>query len=434
MTPRRSLLWAALGISLMALSAAFYPALHEFWWALFWVVVGVVLLDAMLARRVPELMISRALRHGIPVGVWSKVGLTLENTGPRPLWLSLHDHHPPGFDSEAMPCSLNLPAHGSGRVEYRVKPRRRGDAEFRGCDVIAASPLGFWRKRHFYPLAESVKVFPDFQEIGRYALLATDHRLSQMGVRRRQRRGQGNDFHQLREYRAGDALRQIDWKASSRYRKLISKEYQDERDQQVLFLLDCGRRMRHEEAGRVHLDQALNALLLLAHVASQQGDAVGLLTFGGADRWLPPRKGSGVVRELLLRTYDLAAGADAADFLLAAKQLMSLQQRRALVVLMTNTRDEDHADLVAAIQLLKRRHLVVVANLRESILDEVLERPVSDLDAALEFHTVNAYLESRRKSLESLRHQGVLILDLQAPQLPVALVNGYLMIKASGSL
>jgi uncharacterized protein (DUF58 family) len=434
MTPSRSLLWATLGVSLPALPAAFYPALHELWLVLFWLLCGVLLLDALLVRRTPNITFSRTLRHSIPVGVWSKVGLRLDNPGARPLRLWLHDHHPGGFECEGMPAALDLPAHSAGCVEYRVKPRRRGDAAFSGCDLIVASPLGFWHRRHFHALAEGVKVFPDFQEIGRYALLATDHRLSQMGVRRRQRRGQGNDFHQLREYRAGDALRQIDWKASSRYRKLISKEYQDERDQQVLFLLDCGRRMRHEEAGRVHLDQALNALLLLAHVAARQGDAVGLLTFGGADRWLPPRKGAGVVQDLLSRTYDLSAGQEAADFLLAARQLMSLQPRRALVVVVTNTRDEDHSDLIQAIQLLKRRHLVVVANLRESILDEVLERPVSDLDTALQFHTVNGYLEQRRKSLDGLRHQGVLTLDLQAPQLPVALVNGYLMIKASGTL
>lgn len=434
MTPGRSLLWALSAICLLALSAAFYPALQVSWQVLFWVLIGVALLDALLALKAPPVRLTRSLRRAIPVGVWSKVELTLENRGSQPLRLMLHDHYPADFDSESMPCRLAIPATGFGRVAYRVRPRRRGDAEFAGCDLIVASPLGLWRRRHFYPLAEPVQVFPDFQEIGRFALLATDHRLSQMGVRRRQRRGQGNDFHQLREYRSGDALRQIDWKASSRYRKLISREYQDERDQQVVFLLDCGRRMRHEEAGRVHLDQALNALLLLAHVAARQGDAVGLLTFGGLDRWLPPHKGDGVIRELLARTYDVTAGPDAADFLLAAKQLMALQQRRALVVLMTNTRDEDHADLAAAIQLLKRRHLVVVANLRESVLDEVLERPVSDLDGALEFHTVNAYLESRRRSLERLQHQGVLTLDLQAPQLPVALVNGYLMIKAAGSL
>jgi uncharacterized protein (DUF58 family) len=173
---------------------------------------------------------------------------------------------------------------------------------------------------------------------------------------------------------------------------------------------------------------------LLAHVASQQGDAVGMLAFGGPHRWLPPHKGGGVVKELLSRIYDLTASQEAADFLVAAKQTLLLQQRRALIVILTNTRDEDHGDLISAVQLLKRRHLVVVANLRESFLNETLQRSVSQLDGALQFHAANEYLESRRKSLDRLKHQGVITLDLEAPQLPVALVNGYLMIKSSGAL
>lgn len=434
MTPSRSLLWLVAMLVVLALIATLYPALERFWLSLSGVSLGVVLLDALLCRQSPEITVIRSLRYSIPVGAWSRVELQLENAGSRPLHLLLHDHHPQGFQVEILPIALELPPQCSAEVSYRVRPLRRGDAVFTGCDLLLHSPLGLWRRRHFQPLQDRVRVFPNFQQIGRYALLATDHRLSQMGVRRRQRRGEGNDFHQLREYRAGDALRQIDWKASSRYRRLISREYQDERDQQVLFLLDCGRRMRHADASRVHLDEALNALLLLAHVASRQGDAVGLLTFGGPRRWLPPHKGEGMVRELLSRTYDLEASHQAADFPLAARELMSLQKRRALVVLLTNTRDEDQDDLLAAVSMLKRRHLVVVANLRESLLDDVLARPVRELDGALRFHTVHDYLERRQQALERLRHQGAITLDLQAPQLPVALVNGYLMVKASGSL
>jgi uncharacterized protein (DUF58 family) len=299
---------------------------------------------------------------------------------------------------------------------------------------VCRSPLGFWQRKIFVECPERVRVFPNFRQISRYALLATDHRLSQMGVRRRQRRGEGSDFHQLREYRAGDSFRQIDWKASSRYRRLISKEYQDERDQQVVFMLDCGRRMRHAEQGQLHFDQALNAILLLTHVAAQQGDAVGFLSFGGSNRWLPPSKGGDPVRRLLYRTYNLESSIEAADYLLAARELMPKQSRRALVVIVTNTRDEDQADLTAAVRLLQRRHLVVVANLRESLLDQTMSQPVRDFDGALRFHATGEYLDSRRRSLETLRHQGAVVLDLLAPHLPVALVNNYLTIKASGAL
>lgn len=434
MTPARALLGVVLALGLLALAAAFWPSLGTVWLVISCLFLGVALVDALLVRQPPPVTLTRTLRHSIPVEVWSKVVLTLTHQGRYALRLQLHDHYPAWFAVEAMPTTLVLPVGRTAEVTYRVKPSQRGDAAFNGTDVVLLSPLGLWQKKHHYSLPDQVKVFPNFQAIGRYALLATDHRLSQMGVKRRQRRGEGNDFHQLREYRAGDSLRQIDWKATSRYRKMISKEYQDERDQQVLFLLDCGRRMRHQEAGRIHLDQALNAMLLLAHVASQQGDAVGMLSFGGPQRWLPPNKGAGAVKALLSRVYDLTATQEAADFLVAAKQTMSLQQRRALVVILTNTRDEDHSDLISAVQQLKRRHLVVVANLRESLLADAVAKPVAQLDDALQFHAVNDYLESRRKSLDHLKHQGVITLDLEAPQLPVALVNGYLMVKASGAL
>jgi uncharacterized protein (DUF58 family) len=103
-----------------------------------------------------------------------------------------------------------------------------------------------------------------------------------LGAHLRRRRGEGTDFHQLRDYREGDSLRQIDWKAS-RARRLISRDYQDERNQQVMLLLDTGRRMLPASARRrdSHFDHVLNASLVLAYLALRQGDAVGLLRHGG---------------------------------------------------------------------------------------------------------------------------------------------------------
>jgi uncharacterized protein (DUF58 family) len=426
------ILWGALAALALAVQLAPLPAL--LWPGAAALACALALADFLLGRRPPELGFSRELRHSLPVGVWSPVGLRLENPGGRTLELMVHDHHPAVFDAESLPARLRLPAGRAARLHYRVRPQRRGDAEFAGVELSIRSPLGLWCCRRFLPRPERVKVFPNFREISHYALLATDNHLSRMGVRRRQRRGEGNDFRQLREYRAGDAIRQIDWKATSRSQKLISKEYQDERDQQVLFLLDCGRRMRHEEEGRAHLDQVLNAMLLLAYVAARQGDAVGFMAFGGQRRWYPPRKQGDVVRELLEQLYDLQSTSEAADYLMAAKELLPRQRRRALVILLTNSRDEDGEELRQAVQLLAARHLVVLADLRETLLDEALRQRVRDLDGALRFHAVNEYLAERARSHDLLRHHGALTLDLTAPQLPTALVNQYLGIKASGRL
>ncbi len=434
MIPSRSLLFLTASLALLALLAAFVPALSLLWPPLAGLATGAAVLDAYLGRRLPALDLQREVRHSIPVGVWSPVILHLGNPGRRRLQIRVHDHHPAGFAVDDMPTALTLSPHRGAHIHYRIRPQARGDAAFEGTDLVIGSPLGFWRKKHFLARPDRVKVFPNFRDISHYVLLATDNRLSQIGIRQCQRRGEGNDFHQLREYRAGDSLRQIDWKASSRYQKLISKEYQDERDQQVIFLLDCGHRMRHAEDGRMHLDQALNAMLLLAFVAARQGDAVGFMAFGGTRRWYPPRKGGGLVKELLHQIYDIESRPEAADYLTAARELMPLQGRRALLVMLTNTRDEDQSDLRQAVKLLTRRHLVVIADLREALLDEALGQPVGDFDGALRFQAVNDYLESRSRSHESLRHHGVLTLDILASQLPVALVNQYLSIKAGGAL
>ncbi len=434
MIPARNLLFFFFLLAILALPTAYLSWLEMWWKPLASLALGGMVLDFILGWRRFDVGLAREIRRNFPVGVWSDVTLKIDNPGTRTLRLRIHDHHPPDYGVEGMPREIILPAARSARVTYRVRPPRRGDGFFTGADLVVTSPMGLWRKKAFTRLEDRVKVFPNFREISHYVLLATDHRLSQIGVRRRQRRGEGNDFHQLREYRAGDSLRQIDWKATSRLRKLISKEYQDERDQQVVFLIDCGRRMRHAEEGRVHLDQVLNAMLLLAYVASRQGDAVGFMAFGGERRWYPPRKSGDAVRQLLSQTYDLESSTEAADYLVAARELMPLQRRRALVVILTNTRDEDHEELVRAVRLLRSRHLVVVADLREEILDETLGRTVRDFDGALRFHAVNEYLDSRHRNHETLQHHGAITLDLLAPQLAVALINQYQTIKASGRL
>ena len=432
--PTRLQIYLFAALAALGLAAAFVPELDLIWKIGIAAIGGLSVVDCLLTRQPPTIRIERKLAHNMPVGVWSKIGLEISNLGSQSVQLLIHDHHPINFDAESIPQSTAVPKQAIARLSYRVRPRVRGDGVFPGLDVVASSPFNLWQRKRFYNLEDKVMVFPNFREISHYALLATDNRLSQIGVKRKQKRGEGNDFHQLREYRAGDAMRQIDWKATSRYRKLISKEYQDERDQQIVFMLDCGRRMRHAEEGRVHLDQALNAMLLLSYVAARQGDAVGFMAFAGERRWFPPRKSADVVQHLLKQTYDIQSSTEAADYLGAASQLMQLQGRRALVVMMTNTRDEDHDTLVPAIQLLRSRHLVVLADLREEILDEVLRKKVQDFDSALSFNSVNMYMDSRRRNHEALHHQGALTLDLLAPQLPVALVNEYLMIKASGAL
>jgi uncharacterized protein (DUF58 family) len=279
-----------------------------------------------------------------------------------------------------------------------------------------------------------VRVYPNFKAVAQHALMAVDAQVRQMGVKRQRQRGAGLDFHQLREYRVGDVLRQIDWKATSRQRKLISREYQEERDQRVVFVLDCGRRMSARDGDLSHFDHALNAILLLAYVAIRQGDSVGLLTFSGMDRWLPPVKGAGGMTTVLNQVYDLDTTLEPSDFLEASYRVMRHMPKRALVVLVTNLREEDSEELQPALHMLRRRHLVLLASLREQVIDERLDRPVERLQDALQVAMATQYVAERRRVHESVGGFGIQVLDVSPSGLPPALVDRYLDLKSSGAL
>jgi uncharacterized protein (DUF58 family) len=277
-------------------------------------------------------------------------------------------------------------------------------------------------------------VYPNFAPLAKLALVGAEQASRVVGAHLKRRRGEGTEFQQLREYRTGDSMRQIDWKASQRMRKLISREYQEERNQQVMLLLDTGRRMLARDGALAHFDHVLNAALMVAYIALRQGDAVGLLAAGGDSRFMAPRRSLATVDTLLNTVFDLEARPVATDYLEAATLFAAHQSRRCLVLLITNARDEDIEDLVAAVRQLQRRHLVCVASLREGVLDESLHQPVRGFDDALHVAAMAQYVEQRARTHRALRSQGADVLDVTCSELPAALVEHYLAMKRSARL
>ncbi len=432
--PRWPLAWTLTALIPLSLLASLMDELAILWSIGGMLILVIALTDLFLLRsqRAPDL--ERRVDPNLPLGARRPVQLMVRNNGRQILSLKVHDHHPDDFDVDGMPGVLALDGNRSGVLRYTVVAKARGDHHFSSTDLAVRSVLGLWSRVFRIANTQRVRVFPNFGELSNYTLLAAHNRLATTGVRRRQRRGQGSDFHQLRDYQRGDTLRQIEWKATARYRRLISKEYREEQDQQLFFMLDCGQRMRHRDAEHEHLDMALNALLLAAHVAVKQGDSVGFMTFAGSERFVAPRKGVAAVPALLRASYDIKSTTDAADFVRAAEGFMARRLQRALVVLLTNTRDGDQDDLMLAVRLLQKKHLLVVADMREHTLDDCIETQVHDQRSALDFLTAQALRESRVRMHEAMRHQGAVVIDILPQQLPLALVNEYFDIKRSARL
>ncbi|MCY1267931.1 hypothetical protein D9M68_311780 [compost metagenome] len=431
-----ALLAAALLLGVAAALAWQLPAqLYSLWWALLVALGLLALLDALWLRRLPSPRLERQLHGNLPLGRWSEVRLQLQHSFGLPQRVTLFDHLPAEMDFEHLPQAVELRPGERTLLAYRVRPLSRGHFVFPRCEIQLRSPLRLWQQRRHLERRDETRVYPDFARLYGAELMAVDHWLNRIGVRAGQRRGLGLEFHQLREFRDGDTLRQIDWKATARKRVPIAREYQDERDQQILFLLDCGRRMRSKDGDLSHFDHALNASLLLAYVALRQGDAVGLMTLASdRPRHLPPAKGSAQLGALLNAVYDLQASQRPADFSAAVQALLGRQRRRALVVIVTNLRDEDDEDLLAAVKRLGRQHRVLVASLREEVLDRLCQEPVQGYEEALAYCGTLDYLNARNDLHDRLVAHGVPVLDARPRQLGPELVSRYLGWKKAGAI
>ena len=442
MKPSRLLLiWLAIllaiGIALgtlRALGIDIPATLLSINWGLLLALLALAILDAIRLKRLPAPRVQRQMPGSLALGRWSEVRLEVEHDFAQPLNVDIFDHVPDGLSFENLPLSVELQPGQQSEIGYRLRPLKRGHFSFEYCEISLPSPLGLWSDKRLLNVVDSTRVYPDFARLYGGQLLAVDNWLSQLGVRQRQRRGLGLEFHQLREFRDGDSLRQIDWKATARQRTPIAREYQDERDQQIIFMLDCGRRMRSQDGELAHFDHALNACLLLSYIALRQGDAVGLSTFA-SDRahYLAPVKGTGQLNVLLNSVYDLDSTQRPADYQAAATQLLARQKRRALVVLVTNLRDEDDEELLTAVKRLSKQHRVLVASLREDLLDSLRLSPVQTLPEALAYCGAVDYLNARAELHERLSAHGVPLLETRPSELGAGLVTHYLSWKRSGS-
>ncbi|MBZ9784087.1 DUF58 domain-containing protein [Pseudomonas sp. REP124] len=439
---RLLLLWLALllaiGIvlgSLQAMGIALPAYLSRINWGLLLALLALALLDAVRLKRLPSPRLLRHMPGSLALGRWSEVRLEIEHDFTQPMDLQLFDHVPDGLSFEHLPLTVRLQPGQRSLIDYRLRPLKRGHFRFEHCEINLPGPLGLWSDKRLLEVADQTRVYPDFAHLYGGQLLAVDNWLSQLGVRQHQRRGQGLEFHQLREFREGDSMRQIDWKATARQRTPIAREYQDERDQQIMFMLDCGRRMRSQDGELAHFDHALNACLLLSYVALRQGDAVGLCTFASEQpRFLAPVKGSGQLNVLLNTVYDLNSSQRSADYQAAITELLARQKRRALVMLVTNLRDEDDEELLTAVKRLSRQHRVLVASLREEVLDNLRQTPVQTLPEALAYCGTVDYLNARGELHERLSAHGVPVLDARPGELGTRMVTQYLSWKRSGSV
>jgi uncharacterized protein (DUF58 family) len=367
------------------------------------------------------------------LGEPQEITLSIENLGRLGRRLRVRDDVPETFAAEPADFLIGSPPRSRAELVYRVVPRRRGTYVLEHVDALVSSRLGFWQRSVAWPARSEVRVYPDIRQIARYTVLARRDRLSTLGVRRASRLGTDNEFERLRDYTEGDEPRHMDWRATARRRKLTVRAHQVNQSQRLLFLIDCGRMMAGDTGGGLSpLDHALNAMLMLAHVALIRGDQVGLLAFSDRVRaYVPPGGGPRRIGRLVHSVHNVFPELVEPRYDRAFVELEKRCRKRSLVVLMTNLFDDVNAQLVADhLSNLVGRHLPLGVLLRDHDIFALADQAPDHGPGLYRGAAAAALLNWRERTLVGLRRRGVLTLDLFPDELTAPLINQYLQIKA----
>lgn len=389
------------------------------------------LLDWLWLPRANQIQVCRQWDKSLSIGVPSRLTVVVTNSSGTDVHFSLVDDLPLSGWYQPKSIPLTVAARQTGAAHYEYVPDKRGDQKAGNVFLRYGSVFGFAEKWAQVDLAQSVRVYPDFEHAKKYAVYLARSRQIELQMRLMRMRGTGSSFEHLRDYREGDELRNVCWTATARRGKLVTKTYQVERSQAVWLVLDCGRLMRARTQGYSKLDRAVDAGLCVSQLALYSGDRVGLLAYGRSlNQRVMPGRGASQLRHLVEQFAVVREEAPEADHTRAASSLMSMQKRRGLVIWITDLADSAMTpEVIQAAGHLLSRHLLLFVLIEQT---EIKQRARALPDSAEDMYQIVAAEEvvyRREMLLARLRDRGALCLEVAPSQLSPAILNQYLSVK-----
>jgi uncharacterized protein (DUF58 family) len=432
---RRLLVFLLLGALPMA-GASLAPPL--IWLALVYFLAVLVLVasDIVVTPAPDQIDAERLHDNRLSLGAENLITVLLANRSTHALRFVLRDEYPHQFPSDAVFLEGEIPPYDVFEARYHVRPLQRGDYQFGDINLRYRSQLQTFIRQARYPAQASVKVYPNVLEVRKYDLLAQKGLLYELGLRQSRMYGMGTEFERLREYTPDDEFRRINWKATARRGKPIAAEYQTERSQYVISVIDTGRLMRPPVGDLAKLDYVINTSLLLTYVALLKGDHVGLLTFADdVSTYLAPRNKRSQFALMLEALYNVQFQPVEPDYARALSYLSLKNPRRSLVVVFTDLVTLDAArPLIAHMARLAQRHLPLCVTISDPNIARYSGQPAPTSDAAYQRAVAEMLHDERQVVLDTLNRSGVLTVDVPADMLTVSVINTYLELKARGKL
>jgi len=368
------------------------------------------------------------------------ITISVESTYPFPVRIEVIDELPSQFQqrdfsslfSASSPSRLLCSGGAAAHLAYSLRPTRRGVYSFGHVLVFASTHLGLVERRYRCASPCDVCVYPSFQKLHQYELMAISQNLQQPGIKRIRRIGRNTEFEHIRDYLRGDDYRTVNWRATARTGRPMVNVYQDERSQQVFCIVDKGRVMQQAFEGMTLLDYAINASLALSYVAMRKEDRAGLITFNdNLETFVAADRRPGHINKLMETLYAEQTNFEETDFSALSVGIGRHISKHSLLILFTNFMGlvSLQRQLPFLLQI-TRRHRLLVVFFNDVELQQFVDSPAATAEQRCQHEVAEKFVAEKQLVSATLRQYGILSLLTSPLELTVDVINRYLAVRA----
>ncbi len=426
-----------IAIVVLFIVAFLYPWLFDYLKFAFYILLALVLIDFVLlyqikdgikARRTIPDKLSNGDDNPIHISITSQYGF---KTAPK-----IIDELPIQFQKRNFIINATLDSGQSKEFNYTVKPVERGEYHFGSLNVYVLSFLGLVERRYRFDTDAMTPTYPSFLQMRKYELMAFTNRLKDYGLKKIRRIGHTMEFEQIKDYVAGDDVRNINWKASAKTGQLMLNQYQDEKSQPVYSVMDKGRVMKMPFEEMKLLDYAINATLVISNIALKKGDKAGMFSFSDrVSNQIVAQKRASQMNLIMENLYNLDTDFKESDFGRLYIDVKRTIKQRSLLLLYTNfeTLDALYRQL-PYLQAIAKTHLLVVIFFENTELKALVQEDVSTVQEIYEKTIAEKFIYEKKLIVNELNKYGIQTILTEPQNLTVNTINKYLEIKARGLL
>lgn len=392
--------------------------------------------DAWILPKPDTIRIKRIMPERLSLGHPAEILIEIENPGKRNLHISLVEMLPPEFEMTPAVCQALLIKGERKTLTYRLTAFKRGNYTIDGMTVRLLPAMGLFYRQFTFETAAEIQVYPNLVDIKRYELINRRGRNFEQGIARLRMMGKGAVFESLRQYVPGDETSCIDWKASAKRAKLIVKNYEPERRQNILVALDVGRATAGHIGSLSRVDYLVNATMMLAYTTLCQKDWFSVVAFSDRiESYLPPISGIKNLDRVAKALFQLQPRLVESDYAAACRFIGLKNRKRSLLCLMTDVISQEASHiLISYLARFARHHLLLAVTLSDPEMVKVADEPLETCTDPYSKAVAIDSLFVRKKALKLMRQKGISVLDVPPEKLTPALINRYAIIKSQRRL